>query len=196
LLQRRCYVLAMSIDGRDSHGSVEYLTLDRLTPWYQQRRRAGTWPEPGASGIAGLSLYRRADAYYLLPVVESDRTGARIRRDLEPVVLQLGLSASELGSALIGLLAQPEQSPIGPDPRRLPILRVAKAPSWRQFIRGAECVDVSRFGHLYTVHPWIRDVSRLDGYQIPPHDGHAGLDHPTATQLGTAVIRACDLVKD
>jgi hypothetical protein len=174
----------------DHRAGTEYFTRDDFRRVHAER------PRPDFSDFGDLSIYRRSDGYYILRHDRSPGGGGRIRRDLEAVVVDAGLGSHDLGHALIELLARQVEFLDFDEPKlkRWPILRQARLASWRQLIRTSQVLGVHRATQTYWVHPWVRDVRRLDDMQIPAYDGHGVLADPSARQLGEAVLRAVDIL--
>jgi hypothetical protein len=172
-------------------GTVEYLNLDGLNHCLKIGRERGWW-EVGRRNLVTATVHRRRNGYFALPVVAHPFGWGVVRRDLPATVIDRAVSDVELGVALQAVLAHPETSVPDPKPSRMPILRQAKASSWRDLVRTSETVEVMRRDVHFVVDVWVRDRTRLDAVQIPGPDGQAHLVRPSPEQLGRAVMRACD----
>jgi hypothetical protein len=106
--------------------------------------------------------------------------------------------AADLGSEMLARLAQSPR--VVPHPARhewserrraslAPILRPAKARSWRSFVSAASLVEAEQLDDVITISP-MQPMPRPVGAFEPDMTRTERLDAPSATEIGQAVLRA------
>jgi hypothetical protein len=178
--------------SEETLGTVEYLNDDEMTACLRSGEQAGWWSWDDQGDIAVAAVYRISGTYYALPATVLPTGVRRTRRDVLPTVIESNGSPRAVGVALRELLKHHAPPLSGPAPRKIPILRQAKLPSWLQLIKSSQTVILERRGEHFVISPWMRDRSRLDGVLMGTPDGYAHLFRPTDRQFGTAVARGCD----
>ena len=184
----------MPPDQGDPLGTVRYLDLAGVRRDVEARVRRGEGFRPPDSSVA---VFRREGGYFLLPHDHNSNGLTVLRWELEPLALDRDASPDDLGAWLIDALTRPcSLFDDVPKRTRQPLVRRTKVSSWRELLRTSEDASINRRVTSYSATAWMRDVSRLDGSEIPAPDGHAKLEDPTAAQLGQAAIRTFNILEN